>query len=78
MTSVIVGPVLPEYVVNPSPWVTPVWPPTQFLADARCPYCGMPLAGTPAIACERGVKPGIGSPSWVRTSDPRINRARPL
>jgi hypothetical protein len=55
MTSVIVGPVLPEYVVNPSPWVTPVWPPTQFLADARCPYCGMPLAGTPAIACERGL-----------------------
>jgi hypothetical protein len=53
---VVVGPVLPEYQQDPSPWVTPVWPSPAFLHDAACPACGGVLCnGTPLVATELGM-----------------------
>ena len=52
----IVGPVRPEWAVQPSSHIAPVFPPLPFLRDMVCPLCGKPLTnGAPVSVCESGL-----------------------
>lgn len=54
--TVTIGPILPAFAVNPSPWVGPVFPPLAVLGEQRCPLCGAPLVnGTPISVSKQGL-----------------------
>ena len=51
-----VGPVRPEWAVEPSTHIAPVFPPLAFLRDMNCPLCGKPLTnGVPVSVSESGL-----------------------
>lgn len=61
--AIVVGPIRPEWAMEPSRYIGPIWPPHAFLAGMSCPICGAPLTnGTPVAASERGlVHAGCGA-----------------
>lgn len=51
-----VGPVRPEWAVEPRPSILPIYPPHAFLDGMSCPLCGHPLVNGAAISiCDKGL-----------------------